>query len=848
MSETITVSIEGRRVKLDKSFLSLSEDEQNATIEEISQSFGPRQTLMGNVNKGIAEGAGGLVDLFNPFDGDEFGQFSTGSAASGLENVMNAGGVDTAQGAPDGFLNSFARGAGNAASIAPFAGVGVNALAKAPGIVGNIARDAGTAINSARGVGSEMLAGGGSEFSGEVAKDLGAGPTGQMIAQIAGGGVMGMTPEVLDILPTPKLLKRAKNATLSSIAPFTKAGAREIVKSRFKGLAGGEDRARELGQMIPEGPTGEINLTPAQMTGDANMLGIEQQAARVDPALRARLEARADASRGTAGDNIGSMGGDATDAQDFFTRRRLAAKEVINGYIQRAASKDLSSRPSPMRSEGENSVIVKEQILSAEAAALAQEKVYWGAVPKDVKVGTVNTRQAAMELINSTPKPSQKHIPDDVFTFLGDGKKAFGDFESVDDMHALYSELRKTAREAMARPVPNKRQASMANQIAAKILDDLGAGGGGSTVGDAIDKARAFSLEMHNTFDRGAVGDILKRSNSGGDKLEPEMALNTAMGAGGTKAALGQRSVRDAAPTAETAGAVEDYLRGRFANTAFPEGEFKSGPGRTFMRNNDPALSESTGLRDDLENSLDLAENAQRAKTRGTAANADANNPSKSARAAFEQSPSTTAAAAVFKSKSPNRTAIELSRTARKDKTGEAMAGLRGSFLDYLTSQTSLNGGKIDKFLAVPENANAFKAVFKPGEMRRLKAISAEINKLDAAGRAAPDIGELSNSPPQRMIEMAVRVMGANQGAKLGEGGASIQTASFGASAANKLLGKLQNNRAESLMMDAVEDPELFRALLMSPAALGKDTAAMRSLAPYFTGTVAATAEDQNAQ
>ena len=53
------------------------------------------------------------------------------------------------------------------------------------------------------------------------------------------------------------------------------------------------------------------------------------------------------------------------------------------------------------------------------------------------------------------------------------------------------------------------------------------------------------------------------------------------------------------------------------------------------------------------------------------------------------------------------------------------------------------------------------------------------------------------------------------------------------------MLRNLTNDRARRLLMDAIEDPELFRTLLMQPEAWARSEAARSRLAPYLAAGVA---------
>lgn len=147
-------------------------------------------------------------------------------------------------------------------------------------------------------------------------------------------------------------------------------------------------------------------------------------------------------------------------------------------------------------------------------------------------------------------------------------------------------------------------------------------------------------------------------------------------------------------------------------------------------------------------------------------------------------------------------------------------------------------------FLRSPENRLAMTTVLSGPEVRRMDAIAGELTKLEAAQVAAPDIGGLSKRSPNRVLEIIARVYAARYGAQAGGGGgASIQTANMASGRAKELLGRLQNDKAEQMLIDAIEDPELFRTLLTDPGKITPGTETYNRLAPYFTGALAGTGE-----
>ena len=842
-----TLTIEGKKVKVDDSFLSLSPEEQEATVDEIADSMGLRDQsgLMGQLNQGIANAAGGIIDLLNPFDPphslNPFGQ-GTGSAVTGLEMGMDAIGVNRATSEPDTFVENLARGAGEAAGAAPFGGAAAKALSGAGGMIGGIADDASTAMNSTRGFVSELFAGAGAQGAQSAAEDAGAPEWLQLTAGLIGGAGVGAIPGLVRSTPSAIGARKLTSAVKTATMPYTSAGGREVARQRLQELAGGADRAEQLAREI--GPT-EIGLSPAQQTGDPNLLALEQEAMRRNPKLRAEMDARAETAQQAATDNVRGMGGNPTDTQTFFDRRRADFRSEIMGVVDRVTGGAL--RPKSKNSEIINSQEVADQIKAAQDAAKAQESALWGNVPKGTQVGTTRSRQVAQELIAATPRAQRDDIPRVVQELLGpDSNSAFGEFETVSEMHGLYSKLRETARAARSGTNQQRNLARISDEIADAILEDLGAGAGQTSVGRTIDEARAFSAEMHQIFDQGIVGRLMKQSVDGDRSIDPALTLDRSVGRSGSQGAINADGIRAAAGSGVDSQ-IEDFLKGRFDRAAFgADGKFNPKAGRTFMRDNADMMERFPGLKDTFDKALGTQTRAASVTARKDSVLTNMDNPSKSQTAAFNAAPAETAIDAVFKAKKPSVAARELAATARKDKSGKALDGLKGSFADYVirssTDVNGLNGDAMLRFLSKPENVATLRSAMPEGDVNRMRAIARELKKLRNGRKAAPDIGGLSPRSPNRVIEYVARIVAANQGAKAGKGAASLQTAQMASGRMKALLGNLQNDKAEQMLIDAVTDPELFRLLLVDPGSVKLAPVQVNRLAPYFTGAGAALA------
>lgn len=855
MTDQITLEVEGHRVEVDRSFLNLSPEQQNATVEEIASSLGPKQsafdTGMAQLNTGIAETLGGAVDLVNPFDEphalNPFRE-GTGSATEGLRSGMEAIGVRTTDEAPEGLYEAMMRGSGQAAGALPLIAGGAGALSKANGIVGNIADDVYMAVTSPGGMAAEMVAGAGSGAGEQVAKEAGAPEWVQQVASI-GGGMATAVPMLGAYAPSAYLARKGYGAAKTALMPYTKTGAKEVAKERMQSLAGGEDRARELGQMVSEQPN-EFGMTPAQQTGDPMMLAMEQAASATDQNLRARLQARAAETNAILQRSVEDLGGNVGDAQRFLGSLRQDVKNKMEAYKVWAEASAFAKRKGARRSESENSQIVADEIRSAEQRALAGERQLWAAVPRDEPVDFSGSRSVAETLIESTYWPQESDIPSVLKEFAG-----INEPQTVGSMHSLYSELRRVARSAMAGNDQNKNRARIANEVAEAVLKDLGAVDASTEAGRAINRAREFSAQMHETFDRGTIGRLLKRTLDGDEQINPQETLSRSIGQSGVKGKVAQEQIDTATQGSPRARqSSEDYVAGVFDRTAFgPDGEFNRKAALSFMRDRKELLDKFPHLRVRMAETIRAQDEAKRVADRMATRQAAVDDP-RNPVVSFIGQPARKAVNAVFEATNPKVAARQLARQARKDKSGKALAGVKAAFSDKLIADSlrqiagdkTLIGQKMADVLDDRQMASALTEVFSPEEMRRLKVIRDAALNMDAARRGQPDIGSVSAASPNRMIEFAVRIAAANHGAQMGQGAAGLQTAQMASGAAKKILGRLTNDKAEQMIIDAIEDPVLFRALLIEAQRIQLEKRYRQKITPYLTGTLTAAGADED--
>jgi hypothetical protein len=623
------------------------------------------------------------------------------------------------------------------------------------------------------------------------------------------------------------------------LAPMTEYGARQVASGRLRELSGGEERARELAQAID--PNDPLGRTPAQQTGDPNMIGLERAAANENPNVRTRLEERAAASRQTAEGEIAGMGGRVADAKTFFEGRLKSVKQSMQARVDQLMqmADETVAGAGPRASETGNSTTAVERIKGELATNLERERELWRAVPIDARVETRNTANTVETIIKETPWAQRNDIPADLKAAFGENG-VLGPATSVGELHGLYSEMRRISRSAMSGTNQNKNLARIANEVAEAILNDLGAIGGETPAGRAINEARVFSQGLHDTFDKGAVGRILQRTIDGDEAIAPEAALARTVGRGGAQGMADAERIEKAAP--EAAEQITDYLRGRFMDSVFAaDGSFTPKAAETFFRNNRELLSRYPRVTAELRRALSsrTAADAFAARADARMRLAEAN----SAPAEFIGGQDQKAVLSIIGADNPELAARSVIATARKDGTGKALAGVKGAFTDYLIGKAGTEGGisgaKLVGLLSDKNMRVALRQVFDGGEMARLERIAGDLAKVDAKGA---DVGNFMDTPANRLVEYVVRIVAAQQGGQMGGGtmGGSLQTANILQERARAMLKNLTNDKARQLLMDAVEDPALFKALLTEDPAMKLTKLQRNLLAPYLVGGAAA--------
>lgn len=856
-----------------------------AEIKRIQASGGAEpqgDRLMPQLNTGIAATLGAPVDIVNRLPsvlnilpGEQgfstFSDYPIGGSAS-IADFFGLMGADAEEPPPQTLMGQAFRGTGEAAGMLIPGTLGARALSTTGGTAGAVGQRLlePTMRAPVASMGTELTAGAGARVGGELASRATEGDYGDIArvpGELAGAMFGAMAPGGLARMATGAVTKTpvlgtAIRAAKAAVVPFTEAGGRVRASDRLRGLSA--DPEGQAAALEAESLSG---LSPAMQTGDPNLMALERSILERNPALRDQFtETRRKSSetlRSIAREGAGQYG--VADTRAFIEKRRADFMTGLQARIDEArnAASAAVERLAPQREPGTNSAIVRRELETAYDNANDVERGLWGAVPRDVKVPVSAARRAFAEIDLDTPRAQKSDIYGDARRFLAAGGE-FADAETVREMHGLYNRLRRDAREAISGPVPNENRARISNRLAEAIWEDLTSTVDGvpPAVANQLNEAREFTRAMNEVFSQGSVGEILSLTRAGGNRIAPEMTLTTGVGRGGTAAAVASDEIRRAIdypapfPLAQDAvrDATTDFLRSGVQRTAMPGGrDFSPQAGQRFAEQNREVLDRYPQLRSQLDQAVSATRAAERTGERLGGIAKAAQDPRQSVSASIATSrPGTEIERTIFGAKDPVSAAREVARQAARDKTGVATRGLEGGFVDYLMSKARtgtadasgnpvISGNNLVEFLRDPKNRAIAATIMGPEKVGRLDRIAKEfqaINQSEAAGSLTAPIEDM----PNRIISLVAGTMAARTGAQLGKGtsGASLRTANLATQAVNRALGSLTNDKAEALLRDAIQDRELFRALLLpmnTPARVKQTESRLIEWARGYTAT-----------
>lgn len=822
------------------------------TTEEPQMEDGP-SGLMPFVNKSIARFFGSPVDATNavlnlvglgtdrPIGGSESIRQAMNIGVDTPikfqgQNIRLALGGATPDREPETFLERVGSVGGEAVSFALPAAKLVQSLAKATGTVGRIATQMQREIieRPGRALTAETLAIPGIATARTIAEENQFTPSQQMLAEIAGAA----TPSALLSTAT-----RPLKLGLAALVPFTKSGAKVRASRRMQELVADPAKAAQRIDDL-EGS----KLLPSARTEEPGLMALEQAVIKETPQAQATMtEKRAEIINSLK--NEIRKSGNIKNTRKFLQARIGRLNKAIDARIERAAEDVEQSllalnaqNLDPIAAKQASNKVVRDILEEALADGRVQEEELWSAIPQDLK-GKVSNLIKKYKSLSDTLSSSQKgDMPNAADVFVGkfvsakDPKTAFAkelrgvakkkaNITTVQELDGLYRKLGEEATKARAAGDFNK--ARIAEDLRGSILDDLDNFRGEGVAADSLKAARAYSKQLNEKFRRGPIGNIMGFSREGGEKIARDLTIPTIIGPGGVKGRLGVEALQRAVDDPTALEGITNYLKADFAQSVLDPNTGRVNPAKyeTFVRRNAEILELVPSTRQQLASARSAEDVLRRVTKKGDAFRKTFDKPSVSVVSRLVNSPIDKEIQKVLASTNPVESMASLVRAARKDKSGQAIEGLKAGLSEYLIDIASfrktdvlgrpvIDANRLRALLLDDNFSDPLRQVFNEIEMANITSAVKQMSAVQKQAATRKDMAVIGDRAGF-ILEKLFQIVGAKVGAKASStAGGSIQSANIGSTAARKFLNNLVADKAKAMLVDAIEDPELMKVLL----------------------------------
>jgi hypothetical protein len=686
--------------------------------------------------------------------------------------------------------------------------------------------------NTPAAMAQEILASFGAGTGGMIAEDIAPGnATAKQYGQLAGG----LTPMGIAATAGPawNLAKWASGKAGDLVEKLPGLGgtvrvARDIAEGAKTATDPYYRASKEVQSRVvdPEQAAEQIDVTspmpPSRQVGESRLLALDESLRKkVSPAEAGRIERHIDEAveieRGRAID----VGGDTTQP------RRVIENQVMKSIQEADAA---LNKVDPQRTEADIGDDVRAKLIDAQAEARKLEQDAWNEVGFD-SPGTYKNTQAAIDEIDSATGRAlaDEAVPDFVRKEL---ETALEEGATLRDIHALRTKVQTIKGQAIL----NRENRAVVNWLA-RIEDALLKDMDSVTTAnpDAMAEARKLTKRLYDNFRRGKMGQVLGYSERSTLEVHARDTMDRIFA--GKQAARDIEQMMTAAP--ETRDDAIDYIRALFMRGATSEGKVNATAARRLINQFDKKriFEMFPELKDEFTDAVNKNVLAKDYAVPGEVIGTN----KKSLAALFLEKGSGEETTILLKSRNPIQRARQL--LTRMSGNTDAEEGLRQSF-----RQTMWEAGKVTKEgVKVPGAARFTEVVNNHVEtMRALKFTEEQISNMQRLAKfmreaeAKPkfaDRGEdtMTDIPGQIMRRLS-NVLGARMANWVnrltgGSGaGPGLQAAQQGSAVAGQVASAVRIDPAEQLLIAAMDDPVLMKALLIRDSAskAAKDKAAGR--------------------
>lgn len=621
-------------------------------------------------------------------------------------------------------------------------------------------------------------------------------------------------------------------------AAFSEQGAKSMAGERLrKGIAmyGGDPEA--VARQLLDAPAG-----PAAMAVDDPYLRLETGLlADRSPVAKRNLERIGkERSESTVAELKALTGADPQALRQRAAQRMSEFSTKLDDLWRGAKAKaDIPITRDEPRARTEISHNAQELVQESLHAARGVEGQYWDnlrAVVGDTKIALSPEDQpgllSAYRDEISQLLPAGESLP----PILSENVELFGknrDAVPLSDIIKFRGKMLKFARSTTD---PNKQEyrgalLKMADAAEAEIEAAANATGDGA-IRAALDDARGFSRELHDSFTRTFAGDTLSKTTTGEERIIPETILKRAFSAGreigetqfkdlaGATAFLPDRGFGDPEAVTQMRGLQERYLRLMADEKRTGEGALNVNSLRKWMDNNQGTLDQFPAMRKDLEGAI-TAQNKFKALSRHYR---KWTTPS-ARKGVFAELAKTEDPARLIAEKeasaAPRSEIFKLIRTAKRSGPG-ATEGLAASAVENELRKASA-GGDVD-FSALSQNLNDSvvldelrkRGVINDTQFASMKRLANEGERVrNALQMSGITKAILDDGAPGQAEKLATQLTGANIGGMLAPGGSSLVAAGATSRALQNLAKKTPQKRMEAILEQGMLDKDFTAELIL---------------------------------
>ena len=730
------------------------------------------------------------------------------------------------------------RGVGEVTGMLAPMGIATKLATKGTGITARIAQEIYKSMVKYPkiSIAGEVSAGGGAGL-GRFAEEKKGVKGGELIGGLAGGmapSTVANTPVFAAVKLGGRLLKRVG-------MPFTEAGAKyragkfmkeQVVSPEKAAAVLGKDT---LGELPPAVAAGERRLTQLYKSLVNQDAVTEYDATETIGRSIVKLEGA-----------MRKLGYGSPEILADVTRRRVGAIRARMDTKILEATQRAQERYDALSIAGrkaDESTVVRSEIEKVMRSEKGKVDQLWNDVPKDAVVGMDKTRQQYAKLMDELAYAQKSDMPE----VLKDNpiiKKKDLDMTTIKEMQGLRSKLLETSR--MARKNGEWNKARLSDDMADAILEDMGVNieGEVSDVAVSLKTAIEATREFKTKFNQGIVGKVLGFDKTGAPAIDPTIALQRSIG---RLKDVGAVDIDKLMVTPEAKEATKRFLTRSFTDYARDARTGTIDPNKAgkFIRENEAILDRFPELRTQLSDVGESQKLANQTAKVMEARKMQLQDPKMSYSARFiGASDMGKAVDSVFTSKNPRLMVRDLLRKAQKDKTGQALEGLRGGFVDYVWDKSKTGGfnelgEKVPSGRAmlgfIRDNGYTLKGIFSPEQMGRMKRIGAELARIESFEKTPS--GKKVEIEMKDIASNALRLFSRIGGAQVGRvlasatGGGTVQTPGIVSERFQQFARGLSNDKAFQMVHDAIlsSDPSLMKALLL-PIQKPKGKISMKNL------------------